>query len=141
MFCFSPKFNTGTTAGFRLANLWWYGRANLQEWERNRAELSAAQRSPISIVYGLCQQGAGTLCCCGCLERPNHFVDGVIEDIPAAVVLLWALSHPTNTTLLGDTPAGIMRPLDRIPPASTAPFPGDSAHFASVSSSSFHGVG
>ena len=40
-------------------------------------------------------QRAGTLCCCGCLERSKHFVDGVIEDVPAAVVLLWALSHPS----------------------------------------------
>jgi hypothetical protein len=48
MFCFSPKFNTGTTAGFRLANLGWYGLANLQEWERNRAELLRPSAAPSS---------------------------------------------------------------------------------------------
>src|ERR1035438_3845967 len=88
----------------------------------------------------LCVQRAGTLCCCGCLERPKHFVDGVIEDVPAAVVLLRALFHPANSALPGDTPTGIMRPLHRIPPPNTTAYPNDTPHFVSVSSSSFHGV-
>src|ERR1700690_1791955 len=99
-----------------------------------------AQRSPVLCDAGLGHQWAGTLCCCGRLERPNHFVGGFIEDVPSAVVLLRALSHPANTTLPGHAPASISVASHSIPPTSTAPYPDETAQFASVSSSSFHGA-
>jgi hypothetical protein len=33
--------------------------------------------------------------CRWCREWADHLVSGVVEDVPAAVVLLWALSHPS----------------------------------------------
>lgn len=33
--------------------------------------------------------------CRWCREWGDHLVSGVVEDVPAAVVLLWALSHPS----------------------------------------------
>src|ERR1039457_4676134 len=80
-----------------------------------------ARPSPLLIDYCLCTQRAGVLRCRWCLGRADHLVGCFVEDIPAVIVLLWALSHAANSTLRGDTPVSISVRCPPLGPLSVQP--------------------
>jgi hypothetical protein len=114
---------------------------------QSRAEPLQPDTAPSASCAGLCHQRAGTFGCCWRFERANHFVDGVVEYVPAAGVLLGAVPNPTKSTLLGNAPAEVTGAVRSVPPTSITPFPGDPARlsgpfygFGRLSFASAHGV-
>jgi hypothetical protein len=80
------------------------------------------QRRPMNqiiVVASLCQW-ASALCGYGRRERPDLFVDRIVENVPATPILLRLPFSPTDTTLFGYTPSNVGSISLRIPPTGLA---------------------